>query len=167
MMGVPLDQTLTLEVDGEPGNAVAERLLPGLPLSAGTKARNLFWKNGSGFDAAALDYLIKARKEYYDRRQWERTLKNGDRVAVLGRGIAVVEKIDHNQVHVLLRNTYALRIPRNHVVWDQQNRRWECEAALWEEYSMRVALYGRVSTCNGQSPEMQLAELREYASRRG
>jgi DNA invertase Pin-like site-specific DNA recombinase len=32
---------------------------------------------------------------------------------------------------------------------------------------MRVALYARVSTCNGQSPEMQLAELREYASRRG
>jgi len=30
----------------------------------------LFWKNGSGFDAAALDYLIKARKEYYVRRQW-------------------------------------------------------------------------------------------------
>jgi DNA invertase Pin-like site-specific DNA recombinase len=32
---------------------------------------------------------------------------------------------------------------------------------------MRVALYARVSTCNGQNPEMQLAELREYASRRG
>jgi len=32
---------------------------------------------------------------------------------------------------------------------------------------MRVALYARVSTCNGQSPEMQLSELREYASRRG
>ena len=32
---------------------------------------------------------------------------------------------------------------------------------------MRVALYARVSTCNGQSPEMQVAELREYADRRG
>ncbi|MGA2608313.1 MAG: recombinase family protein [Terriglobia bacterium] len=31
---------------------------------------------------------------------------------------------------------------------------------------MRVALYARVSTLNGQHPEMQLAELREYASRR-
>jgi DNA invertase Pin-like site-specific DNA recombinase len=31
----------------------------------------------------------------------------------------------------------------------------------------RVALYARVSTCNGQDPEMQLSELREYASRRG
>ena len=32
---------------------------------------------------------------------------------------------------------------------------------------MRVAIYARVSTTNGQSPEMQLAELREYSSRRG
>ena len=32
---------------------------------------------------------------------------------------------------------------------------------------MRVALYARVSTLNGQHPEMQLAELREYTSRRG
>jgi DNA invertase Pin-like site-specific DNA recombinase len=32
----------------------------------------------------------------------------------------------------------------------------------------RVALYARVSTCNGhQDPELQLAELREYAARRG
>jgi DNA invertase Pin-like site-specific DNA recombinase len=32
---------------------------------------------------------------------------------------------------------------------------------------MGAAIYARVSTLNGQSPEMQLAELREYASRRG
>lgn len=32
---------------------------------------------------------------------------------------------------------------------------------------MRVALYARVSTNYGQHPEMQLAELREYSSRRG
>src|ERR1041384_5860255 len=31
----------------------------------------------------------------------------------------------------------------------------------------RVALYARVSTLNGQDPEMQLSELREYAGRRG
>ena len=30
----------------------------------------------------------------------------------------------------------------------------------------RVALYARVSTLNGQDPEMQLSELREYAARR-
>ena len=32
---------------------------------------------------------------------------------------------------------------------------------------MHVALYARVSTLNGQNPEMQLAELREYSTRRG
>ena len=32
---------------------------------------------------------------------------------------------------------------------------------------MRVGLYARVSTLNGQHPEMQLSELREYAARRG
>jgi DNA invertase Pin-like site-specific DNA recombinase len=33
---------------------------------------------------------------------------------------------------------------------------------------MRVAIYARVSTSNGQqSPEMQTRELREYAERRG
>jgi DNA invertase Pin-like site-specific DNA recombinase len=33
--------------------------------------------------------------------------------------------------------------------------------------SMRAAIYARGSTVNGQSPEMQLSDLREYASRRG
>lgn len=32
---------------------------------------------------------------------------------------------------------------------------------------IRAALYGRVSTNNGQDPEMQLRELREYCHRRG
>ena len=32
---------------------------------------------------------------------------------------------------------------------------------------MRVALYGRISTVHNQNPEMQLAELREHAARRG
>jgi len=32
---------------------------------------------------------------------------------------------------------------------------------------MRIGLYGRVSTLNAQNPEVQLAELREHAARRG
>ena len=32
---------------------------------------------------------------------------------------------------------------------------------------MNVAIYARVSTMNGQDPEMQLRELREYCHRRG
>ena len=87
-----------------------------------------FWKNGSGFDAAGLDYLIKTRKEYYVRRQWERTLKKGDRVAVLGRGIAVVEQTDDKEALVVLWNRHVLRIARKDIVLNQQNMRWEADA---------------------------------------
>lgn len=34
-------------------------------------------------------------------------------------------------------------------------------------HTLRGGLYARVSTLNNQSPEMQLAELREYVARRG
>ena len=53
-------------------------------------------------------------------------------MALLGRGIAVVEQVDDKEVHVVLRNTHALRIPRNHINWDQQNMRWECGLVLEE-----------------------------------
>jgi hypothetical protein len=84
------------------------------------------WKNGSGFDTAGLDYLIETRKDYYVRRKRERTLRKGDRVAVLGQGIAVVRQVDGKKVHVALRNRTVLRIARTEIVWDSQNIRWEC-----------------------------------------
>ena len=47
------------------------------------------------------------------------------------------------------------------------NRQLDGSAGPEEDNTtMRAALYARVSTLNGQHPEMQLAELREYASRR-
>jgi preprotein translocase subunit YajC len=87
-----------------------------------------FWKNGAGYDAAGLDYLIKTRKEYYARCQRERTVKKGDRVAVLGRGIAVVEQTDDKQVVIVLGNRLVLTIARREIVLNQQNVRWECDA---------------------------------------
>ncbi len=87
-----------------------------------------FWKNSSGFDTAGLDYLIKTRKEYYVRRQRERTLKKGDRVGVLGRGIAVVAQADNKEASLVLWNRLVLRIARKDIVLNQQNMRWECEA---------------------------------------
>ena len=90
--------------------------------------RVALWKHGSGLDAAGLDYLIKIRKEYYVRRQQERTLKKGDRVAVLGHGIAVVEQVDAKEVHVVVGNRLALRVARKEIVVNEQNNRWECEA---------------------------------------
>jgi hypothetical protein len=82
-------------------------------------------RRGSGFDAAGLDYLIGKRTEYYARRQRDRTLTRGDRVAILGRGIAVVEHADDREVHAMLWNKLTLRIVRSEIHWEQQNRRWE------------------------------------------
>ena len=87
-----------------------------------------FWTNGAGLDSAGLDYLLKLRKEYYVRRQRERTLQDGDRVAVLGHGIAVVEQTDDKEALVVMGTRDVLRIARKDIVWNQQNMRWECEA---------------------------------------
>jgi hypothetical protein len=77
-------------------------------------------RKGSGFDAAGLDYLIGKRTEYYLRRQRDRTLMKGDRVAVLGRGIAVVEHADETEVHALLRSRITLRIARREIRWEAE-----------------------------------------------
>ncbi len=90
--------------------------------------RVALWTHGSGLDVAGLDYLIKTRKEYYVRRQREHTVKKGDRVAVLGRGIAVVEQTGDREVLVVLWSKNVLMIDRKHISWDDQNMRWECEA---------------------------------------
>ena len=85
-------------------------------------------RKGSGFDAAGLDYLIGKRTQYYARRQRDRTLMRGDRVAVLGRGFAVVEHVDGKEVHAVLWNTNMVRIGRKEIVWDERNARWETDA---------------------------------------
>jgi hypothetical protein len=72
-------------------------------------------------------YLIRDRTRYYVRRQRDRTLMRGDRVAVLGRGIAVVEQADDTEVHAMLSNRIILRMPRKDIAWDRQSMRWEAE----------------------------------------
>lgn len=44
IMGVPLSETLTLELDCNPGDVIAEELLPGLAIFAATKERNKTWR---------------------------------------------------------------------------------------------------------------------------
>jgi len=51
----------------------------------------------------------------------------GDRVAILGRGIAMVEHADDTEVHALLRNRIMLKMRRRDIVWSRQNIRWEAE----------------------------------------
>jgi hypothetical protein len=90
------------------------------------RERVALWKNGSGYDVAGLDYLLNRRKEYYFRRGLERTLRKGDRVALLGLGIAVVESADGKEVGLVLGNRQVLRVARKDIALNQQNRRWEC-----------------------------------------
>jgi hypothetical protein len=83
------------------------------------------WRKDSGVDANGLDLLLRRSSAWYSRRAEQRRIKPGDRVAVLGYGIAVVEHADNNQVQALLGGRNALRIKRKEVVWDEHNTRWE------------------------------------------
>ena len=56
-------------------------------------------------------------------------MKQGDRVAILGRGIAVVEHADETEVHALLRKRIMLRMQRKDIVWNRQNIRWEAKVS--------------------------------------
>ena len=70
------------------------------------------WKHGTGYDANGLDYIISLRHNHYFRQQQERMLKKGDRVALLGQGIAVVERTDDKEASVVLWNRLVVRIAR-------------------------------------------------------
>jgi hypothetical protein len=83
------------------------------------------WRKESGLDADGLDFLIGMRTDWYARHKQERTLKRGDRLAILGRGIALVEQVEAEQVHAVLWNRSVLKIQRKSIVWDEQNMRWE------------------------------------------
>jgi hypothetical protein len=116
------------------------------------------WANDSGYEAAGLDYLIEMGKQYYERRRHERTLKKGDRVAVLGRGIALVEQVDDKRVHAVLWNRIMLRMRRKDIVWNQQNIRWEAEVLAPSGQHRRVASCRTPSSIQGRS--FQLPDCR-------
>jgi hypothetical protein len=83
------------------------------------------WKHTAGYDADGLDFIIHLRQKHYLQHQQERTLKEGDRVALLGRGIAVVERIDEKQAVVVIGNRWVSKISLDDMVLSQRNLRWE------------------------------------------
>ncbi len=83
------------------------------------------WSKRSGFDPAGLDYLIETRKESHCSPQRDRVVRKGDRVAVLGRGTAVVKHVNSEWIQAVVLNKCTLRIARKYIGWDEQNRRWE------------------------------------------
>jgi hypothetical protein len=86
------------------------------------------WVGDTGYEASTLDLLVQRCKSWYARRRQERRIKRGDRVAILGSGIAVVEGISRTHLDVFLWNRAALRIRRKNVVWNEGNIRWEANA---------------------------------------
>ena len=86
------------------------------------------WGKDSGYSAAGRDYLISRSTQDHDRSRQERTLKKGDRVAILGRGIAVLEHVDSKWIQAVVWNKTSLRIARKEIVWDERNMRWETDA---------------------------------------
>ena len=92
---------------------------------AGPKGIIPLWTNDAGYSPVGLDYLIERSKQYHDRRRQDRTLKKGDRVAILGRGIAVIERAGDKEVYAVLWSKNVVRIDRKHIRWDDQNMRWE------------------------------------------
>jgi hypothetical protein len=83
------------------------------------------WSKASGYKASSLSLLIEQCERWYASRREERQIKKGDRLAVLGRGIAVLEQVDGDCVHALLWNRSMLRIGRKNIRWDAGNMRWE------------------------------------------
>jgi hypothetical protein len=83
------------------------------------------WRTESGVDANGLDLLVRRCSTWYAKRAEQRRIRPGDRVAVIGHGIAVVEQADTNQVQAVLGNRNVLVIKREEVVWCEQYMRWE------------------------------------------
>lgn len=88
----------------------------------------LLWKNESGFMGGGLDYLMSRAGRWYVRHNQGNAMQPGDRVAILGRGIAVVERLNDTSILVKLRHQNTLRIARKQVSWNRQNLRWETDA---------------------------------------
>jgi hypothetical protein len=99
------------------------------------------WKNGSGYEGAGLEYLIARRQEHYRRRQAERTLRMGERVAMLGMGIAVVELANSKEVVLVLGNKQTVKVARKGIAFNDHNRRWECDTkpggSVYESSNLR------------------------------
>ena len=96
-------------------------------------AMSPLWKNDSGLTAVGLDYLTDRASKWYIQLNQRSAIKQGDRIAVAGEGIAVVDQIDGTYIRAKLGNETMLRIARNEVSWKKENLRWETEASAYDE----------------------------------
>jgi hypothetical protein len=86
------------------------------------------WLMEFGFDPKGIDLVVQRCLTLDERLRKRHEIKRGDRVAVLGYGIAVVEHADRDLVQAILGGTDVLTLDRAEVVWDASNARWETAA---------------------------------------
>jgi len=87
------------------------------------------WRRDSGVVAAGIALLMQRCNAWYARRAEERRIKRGDRLAMLGHGIAIVEHADNDFLQAILGKRNVLRIERNEIVWCERHTRWETLAS--------------------------------------
>lgn len=97
----------------------------------------LWWTKHSGLNPTRLDYLNGMGKQYYGRSKSDR-IRKGDRVAVLGRGTAVVEQVNAKWIRAVVLNKCTLSIALGCISWDRQNRRWETSPSACVETDGRA-----------------------------
>lgn len=90
------------------------------------------WLAESGFDSNGIELIVQQCSALDERRRQQRRLRRGNRVAVFGHGIAIVEHADRDLVGAILGRRHVLTFERQAVAWDERNRRWEttAEAAI-------------------------------------
>jgi hypothetical protein len=91
------------------------------------------WKNDSGLAPDGLGYLTDRASKWYIQPNRRSAIKQGDRIAVVGAGMAVVDEIDGTWIRAKLGNKTVLRIARKQVSWKKENLRWETEARAYDE----------------------------------
>ena len=78
------------------------------------------WKNDSGFADVGLDYLTKRASKWYTQRNQGSGIKQGERIAIVGLGTAVVEEIDGTCILAKLGNNTILNIACKQVFWNNK-----------------------------------------------
>lgn len=91
------------------------------------------WVPDFGYSAQGIAFIGERIQRMYSYRdeQCFADPKVDERLAIKGKGIAIVESFSRARKEVVARlwNQMCCRIPRESVVWNRQNNRWESDTA--------------------------------------
>ena len=107
------------------------------------------WKNDSGLAAAGIDYLADRASKWYIQLNQRSAIQQGDRIAVAGEGIAVVDEIDATCIRAKLGKKTMLRIALKEVSWKKENQRWETGARAYDEVDGNTECSGASQPLSG------------------